>query len=493
VCSVIGKVLESILVERMNPYILAAQSPLQLPVASLNAALLLSETINEYQDKKERLVVTLLDAAKAFDTVWIDSMMRKLHSCGVPPQIWKLMTSWYRGMHCQVKWNGRLSESFRVAQGIGQGRVVSAHFYKVFINCMLHCLDEGSLGARIGHVRLPVIGCCDDLALAARKQESQCMVARSSKYSKKNRYNYNPGKTEQLEYGKKQPNQEEEKVYMDGELLQTSKQATHLGVIQAPETVNQKRVKANISAARGAVYSMFGAGMHGLNGLNPKYSVHLWNTVALPCLLNGTELWQLTPAETSPLEVFQRSILKQLQGLPDRTATAAVHILTGTLPVAAKIHSRALNLFRSAVADKTSREYQLAQTQLSLKEDGSSSWFMYIEDLAYTYQLPSPHELLEQTPSKESWKTTVKRRIHQHWKQRLEEEGASKSTLKHLSLDLRPGKVAAIWESAGANLVATARAQVKARVLTGTYRLQNTTRKAEPERAGQDVQAVWRS
>jgi hypothetical protein len=278
----------------------------------------------------------------------------------------------------------------------------------------------------------------------------------------------------QLRYdGKKQCQEADEAQYMAGELLTVNAEGTHIGVVQSPDATNEKRARSNIAAARATVYSMFGAGLHGENGLNPRYSIHLWNTIALPCLLNGTEVWRLNPRETEPLEVFQRSVLRQLQGLPDSAANAAVYLLSGVLPVTARIHMRVLTYFRSVVADRTSREYKLALQQLALKEEGSHSWFTYVEDILHQYQLPNPHDILASTPAKEGWKLLVKKTIFLHWRKEIEAEAAQKSSLRHLHQEMEPGRVALVWESAGNSVTDSAKAQIKARLMTGTYRLQS--------------------
>ena len=64
----------------------------------------------------------------------------------------------------------------------------------------------------------------------------------------------------------------------------------------------------------------------------------MWNVMVIPCLLSGAEIWALRPAEIEPMERFQRKVMKQLQGLPDNTANAAVYLLSGVLPVAAILH-----------------------------------------------------------------------------------------------------------------------------------------------------------
>ena len=50
-----------------------------------NAALLLTEAIAESKHTKQPLFVTLLDVKTAFDVVWHDSLLRKLHGDGINP------------------------------------------------------------------------------------------------------------------------------------------------------------------------------------------------------------------------------------------------------------------------------------------------------------------------------------------------------------------------------------------------------------------------
>jgi len=44
-----------------------------------------------------------------------------------------------------------------------------------------------------------------------------------------------------------------------------------------------------IQCGRRVVYSLFKAGMHGLNGLNPATSVKLWVTYVIPAVIHSLE------------------------------------------------------------------------------------------------------------------------------------------------------------------------------------------------------------
>jgi hypothetical protein len=122
--SIIGKVLEVVCLQRMLPTMRAHQSALQRgftqKVSAMNAALLLMETVSEYRDSERNLTTIFLDVEKAFDVVWIDGLLHKLHRLNIPRQLWSVLADWYRGMSASVKWKGTTSQPFRMAKGLAK-------------------------------------------------------------------------------------------------------------------------------------------------------------------------------------------------------------------------------------------------------------------------------------------------------------------------------------------------------------------------------------
>ena len=82
IISVIGKLLEHIIMQRIVQTFRSAQSDLQRgfteEVAPLFASFILCEAICEFQDQHKGLTVVLLDAEKAFDRVSHEELFRKL-------------------------------------------------------------------------------------------------------------------------------------------------------------------------------------------------------------------------------------------------------------------------------------------------------------------------------------------------------------------------------------------------------------------------------
>ena len=131
-------------------------------------------------------------------------------------------------------------------------------------------------------------------------------------------------------------------------ICNSSVKATHLGI---DHDVNSKHgvkdcVPYRIQTARKTVYAFMGAGFHRLNGLNPKVFMHLVNIYVLPRLLYGLDSIILSVSYMKLLSVYYTMLLRQIQHLPERTATCAVYLLLGQIPVEAELHKRMLNFFR---------------------------------------------------------------------------------------------------------------------------------------------------
>ena len=110
VTPVLLKVLEHVINARHNQILEATQSRLQKGFtngcSSLNAALILTECINESKNNKEDLLFTTLDTQKAFDVVDQNSLLRRLYLDGIDGDDWLLIRDLYSDCSSRVKWAG---------------------------------------------------------------------------------------------------------------------------------------------------------------------------------------------------------------------------------------------------------------------------------------------------------------------------------------------------------------------------------------------------
>jgi hypothetical protein len=63
--------------------------------------------IAESLDNNEPLYAAFIDASKAFDVVWHESMLRKLFYTGISKETWILTKMLYQDLHSKVKWEGK--------------------------------------------------------------------------------------------------------------------------------------------------------------------------------------------------------------------------------------------------------------------------------------------------------------------------------------------------------------------------------------------------
>ena len=67
-------------------------------------------------------------------------------------------------------------------------------------------------------------------------------------------------------------------------------------------------------------------------GFSPAVAHKLWRTYAIPRCIYGLKIMSITNKDHEILELAQRKILRQLQGLPNNTANTAVYLMIGVEP-----------------------------------------------------------------------------------------------------------------------------------------------------------------
>ena len=86
-------------------------------------------TISEAKDKRQPLYVAALDTMKAFDTVWHESLLRKLYILGMDKH-WSIRRKITQNMDIKIRVGDELSHPVIIQQRVGQGRPWSSHDYK---------------------------------------------------------------------------------------------------------------------------------------------------------------------------------------------------------------------------------------------------------------------------------------------------------------------------------------------------------------------------
>jgi hypothetical protein len=141
------------------------QGAAQEKSSSLNTNVIVRETIAHYLQANTNVFVCLLDARKAYDTVWVNGLIYMLRQINMPDQLVHVITQLFVNNSCSVRINGIISEPFVTRQGIIQGGPLSLVAYELFNNGLLYKLVKCRSGTSIGHLRTTSPAFADDITL----------------------------------------------------------------------------------------------------------------------------------------------------------------------------------------------------------------------------------------------------------------------------------------------------------------------------------------
>ena len=319
--------------------------------------------------------------------------------------------------------------------------------------------------------------CADDvMAIASSSEDLQTMFNLIQHNADAEHYTLHPLKTHLISYMRhiRGYSHESQPLTLGDSEIPLTSNLTHLGITRTASQLSpDDAISKHIAGARGTLYALFGAGMHGRNGLPPLVTRAIYQAYVLSRLTYGLEVQCLKPKQLDVLEKFHRNTLRMLQSLPDRAANAACYLLIGIPPIEAIIDINIAGVLGRIANLPGSTLHEVMLRQLAVKTSSSKSWFIYATRRLARYSLPDLHSIIEHPPNPDSWRKLVKQEILRHWTLRLQEEASEKSSLKYLQIhqcDLsRPHPV---WLHSADHPRQAERARIKVRLLTGCYTLQ---------------------
>ena len=426
--------------------------------------------ITEAMDKDDTLYLTFLDVKKAFDTVSHVPMLLALQHHDVSGNLWNLLNNMYEGVKSQVKLQGQLSKPFLEQQGIRQGGLTSTDLYKVKANHMLQSISSHPMAYRIGTTAVGAPTTADDTALISSSVVgAKVLIGMAERDAQIHRYTFSAQKTKLMVINPK--DKRPPSVRLNGENIGIIEHERHLGIERGISDTVKLTIESRIKEARRALYSLAGAGLHGLNGVGPKVSTHMFSVYVHPILTYGLEALILDSKHYQLLEHFYKNVLRKLQHLPENTASPAIYILVGCIPLQGQIHIKILTFFGNLLRNADSIEYAIIKRQLAIKELSSNSWTVQIRNTLAKYNLPSAHRLLLAPPEKTTWKSQVEDAVNAYWTNELQLQSKDKKTLEYIDLqNMRCGQTSNVWQHSADPLDAHM-ATVKARLLVQRYPL----------------------
>ena len=165
-----GKIFERLIANRL--ILMMKQVPQGIPdsqcgfvpgKSTMNASFVDRSLSSGYRASGKKLYKYYVDLTKAYDRVFRELLWKILYRLGVPPLMLAVIRGLHDGARGQVRWNGQLSDWFRLTLGLRQGAVFSPILFNIFFGEIIRqmrvrFLVEGIHGAKIAYRRRGFVG-----------------------------------------------------------------------------------------------------------------------------------------------------------------------------------------------------------------------------------------------------------------------------------------------------------------------------------------------
>ena len=435
--SAFSKLLELVLKPNLEKSLKASNIPdeMQFGFQKNHSCIMTSCTlelvIESNTSRKRTTYVALLDAEKAFDTVWHEGLFHKLDETDIDPAHSALLKSLYENLESQVFWKGKASETIPILQGVRQGGVLSPLLYNVFIDGLIKSLKEKNLGCHLFNHYAGVIVLADDVALVSTSpSDLQEMLNITHEYTKTWRYRINPTKSSIVIFNDKTHNPSPPHSWTLGsEPIHLSKQHPHLGILKSSS--RHDPTDQIIMKGTKTFYAMTGAGAY-TGGLLPHHCARLWKVYCIPRMLYGVAIARLTQVMRRKLDRAQHQLFKKVLGLPNSAADEAVYLLTGLIPLSMQVDLDTLLVIGQIINLPHSR-YEVRTLLHAITQ--STPMMRAWENILSGYKLPDLHSLISKPFPYVTWKSTAKQAVKSVLQDNIQDALNTKSSLSFFSKD----------------------------------------------------------
>ena len=325
----------------------------------------------------------------------------------------------HSGMNSCVLFRNNMSRCFPLEHGVRQGGVLSALFYLVCINDLLHDIDWSKSGAMLLDICVSTSVQADDIALiSSNEHEMQNLIDLCEHYSSSWAFNFSPSKSQVLHYGVN-PRNVSNKLTLYGDTIPLVTSSKHVGILLESSLKSTNKTFNACRSLRSSVLSVINSGIHP-SIVNPLTCSKIVQQLCYTKALYGCELWSsLTQSETEMLERSHKFACKTLQGLPKRTRSDKCTSLLGWFSIECYIDKCKLLFFgricrlksnalprRIMVTRLFEFKYRCTKTQLGFIPD--------VYRLAHKYDMTEHLVTFMDSgkfPSKKAWSAIVRDQI----------------------------------------------------------------------------------
>lgn len=361
--SCVCKLFESVLQKRLVKFLEGSkkfrpeQGGFRAERECVEHILILTETLRRRKVLGLKSYVAFIDFSKAFDMVWRDGLMFKLHGCGVQGKMLRVIRALYQHTEATVRVNGLFTDVFQILLGVRQGGVLSPSLFLVYINDLLDKLLALKIGVVVPGLKhqtgfkkpdlLAGLLWADDVALVAESPEDlQKAFDLISVWCGEWLMSVNNSKCNVMVVGTR-PEVDHESLQtlvktkpfmLSGKPVELCKFYKYLGVQISFDLKWDSAVSARIEATRKAIFA--NGGVLRNRDLSVFIRYRYFEAVIMPVALYGSELWANDLSVCQKVEKTIALALRMIVAATPSVSRVAVGWELGYAPFHLRVASR---------------------------------------------------------------------------------------------------------------------------------------------------------
>ena len=372
---------------------------------------ILQYCVEESFKSKKELIVASIDFKKAFDSVKRESLIEALKYYKIHYKIIDSIVDMYTGDKTIIDLGGGLEQEMEITSGIKQGCTGSTTLFKLVTYQIIQSIQEGGKGFKNETINVGILFYADDALVLANSLEDithnlKILIDMGQKFG----LDINKEKSSIIIYNRKEKPEQIEGI----RVVETIK---YLGVkinnkrnmfkTQKEEMLQKANRLANLT------YSIIAKSCNKVL-IGKTY----WKSVALPSILYGTNVINLTDTEIEKLQRTENSVYRKILGGVKSTARAALRGDIGASEMKTRLITNKLQYINTMYNGKKG----ILKTIISDIQEKSNKWWKTIEK--YLTETGTTIHTIK-TSTKKEIKEIMKKWDTEKW----EEEVDSKSSL----------------------------------------------------------------
>jgi hypothetical protein len=337
---------------------------------TLQLARVTSEVLTEF-NKNKTTVMSLLDLEKAFDTLWINGLTKKMLYNGINPNFTQLIHSYLTNKIIRIKVNNAISNPRVINREVPQGSVLGPILFNLFtFDLPDFAKSKTALYA-------------DDVATYAPSYyaqaaltQNQIHVRKLENYYKTWQLRINEKKTENIVFTRKKTNTKIiTKLRVGDHAIPPTNTIKYLGLHLDTRLNFKHQIRQSISKGNAAIRALYPL-LAKNSGMSQGNKVLIYKQAIRPIITYGAPIWShISNYALEPLEMFQNKCLRlaanasrftRIKDLREWTNTPSIREYTTNTAV--KFFNRPHNhpLIANIIRNKEHHRHKLLHSHLEL-------------------------------------------------------------------------------------------------------------------------------